>query len=243
MSYYRTFLPPKDAVDELRNYVSKSVSYDLDSIKTELRIYCLLPHPDDDIRRVIEHIRYLLGCMKYDVRSDCYKYAVNCYDTDEDESVWYCGWDYSRSEPDTTEEEARTHTVGSLVNLACAVATPDWFDEQEKYYDKMNAIDDEIEYFIDAVSKCYDFEVMDKLKEFDVTDKDFDEIKQEKNGESEKAESRPDVVVTTEENCGYDVSGFTVNSGDCHYSVSVLSEPNVSTTYTKLDSEYVTPTD
>jgi len=219
MSYYRTFMPTEEAVDELRKYIYKNRSYDLDSMKIELRTYCMSEHNIDDIHPIIEHIRFILNGMKFDIQSMCYKYAVETYEKDEDKTIWYCGWKYSHSECESDEESTTRHTIENLVNLACIVKTPDWFDDNEKFYDKLKEIDEIIEYYVDDISYCCDYEVMDKLKEFDVTDEEIEGIRDTQNTDSE-TELTGKIEIPKNTDCA--VCSISVN--DYHMDESCTSE-------------------
>ena len=208
MSYYRTFLPTKEAVDDLRKCIYKSSKYDLSSLKVELRTYCMYDHDISDIRPVMEHIKFLLNSMKFDIMSICHEYAVERYEEDEDKTIWYCGWKYSHQECESDEESTMNYAVENLVNLSCVVKTPDWFDENEKFCDKLREVDDIIEYFIDDISYCGDYEVMDKLKEFDITEKEDDEDADNKDleGECYLAHDCACSVSTNDYNCDWGVT-------------------------------------
>lgn len=219
MSYDRIFMPTEEAVDELRKNIHRNRSYDLDSMKIELRAYCMSEHNIDDIHPVIEHIRFILSGMKSGIRSIRYKYAVETYKTDEDKMIWYCGWKYSHSECESDEESTTRYAIENLVNLACIVKTPDWFDDNEKFYDKLKEIDEIIEYYVDDISYCCDYEVIDKLKEFDVTNKDLDDLQNEQDNDS-KVELTGKTEIPKNTDC--DVCKISVN--DYHTDESVTSE-------------------
>lgn len=173
MSYYRTFSPSEEKMEELRKIARKSLHNDLEDMKIELQMYCLLEHNPNDISNVIKHIRFTLNCMKWLIREECYGYAVNRYDTEEDKSVWYCGWKYSHGECEVEVDKVTNMVVENLVRLAVVVKSPDWFDDNEKFYEKIRSISDDLDYFHDEMSEYYDYEVMNELKEFEDKDDDY----------------------------------------------------------------------
>lgn len=247
MSYYRTFIPTEEAVDSLRKCIFKSCQHDLSSLKTEIRAYCMTDHDIKDIKQVIEHIRYLLSSMKFDIKSDCYKYAVERYEEDEDKTIWFCGWQYSHSDNDESEEDITSYVTDNLVNFACVIKTPDWFDENEKFGEKLTEIDNMIEYFCDEISLCGDYEIIHKLKDFDITNKENDE---------DLRETDPDDKKTDCENPKNSDTETADNEFKCSINVSDYSSPvTVSTTApndvdvyeygctcVSSDSKYSTPT-
>lgn len=172
MSYYRIFAPPKEMIDKLQQKAKRARSYNNDSTEIELRTYCMLDHTNDKIGEVIEKIRLLLNMLSYDAISMSYKYAVDRYEEDGDHEVYFCGYEYSRTYPETTIGESYRHVLPKLVTLCCAVKTPDWYEDSEKFYDKEYEIDSLIEYFIEISSLNGDYEIIDMLKEWEVKDSD-----------------------------------------------------------------------
>ncbi len=182
MSYYRTFSPSEEAIDEIRKHVRRANSYDINHTEIELCTYCMADHDIADVNQVIDHIHFLLRSIAYDMNSVSYQYAVDRYEEDDDKTVWFCGWKYAKDEPDTTTNEAIEYALSKLVNLSCVVKTPDWFDDNEKYYDKQREIEDVIEYVKDIAVENGDFEIIGMLKEFELKeDQDLNEDDRETN--------------------------------------------------------------
>ena len=185
MSYYKTFLPPEEVIQEMKKKGINTSLHDINDTKIELRTYCMLGHDPSDISNAITHIRYLLGFMKYDIEKRCYRYAVDRYNEDDEHTVWFCGWQYSRSEPENDEESVMKYVLEGLINYTFVVKTPDWFDESEKFSEKLTEIDSLIEYYEDTMSEVYDFKIINELKEYEAKD-DEDESETESTEENEK---------------------------------------------------------
>ncbi len=182
MSFYRTYTPPEDVIKKMEEKGRNSRLSSIDDTKIELRTYCMLEHDPNEVCNAIMHIKFLLGSMKYDIEKSCYRYAVERYNEDDKHTVWFCGWKYANDEPDSDEESVFKYVVENLINLTFVVKTPDWFEESEKFHEKLSEIDSMIEYFEDAMSEVYDFQVMKELKEYE--EKDDDEEDSEPEPES-----------------------------------------------------------
>lgn len=167
MSYYRVFYPPKEIIDKLEQKAIRANSYNSDSTEIELRTYCMLDHSNDKIHDVIEHLRLLLSMLSYDAISMSYKYAVGRYREDEGNRIEFCGRQYSHACPETSIEESYKYVLPKLVSMCCVVKTPDWYEENEKFYDKQNEIDSLIVYFIDVSSENGNYEIIDMIKEWE----------------------------------------------------------------------------
>ena len=171
MGYERTFKPTEEAVKNLRNKIIKTDNR-IDDSKLELYLYCMMDHSDDNMRDVIFKIKSLLHEIKYYAVSNEYKYAVDRYDTDSDKMIWWCGWEYSKDEPDNSFDSVMKYCLERLSEMTVLVKTPDWFDDGERYSQKANEINYIIEYFEDSIMEATAYEIFKELKEFDITEKD-----------------------------------------------------------------------
>lgn len=169
MGYQRTFKPTEEAVKKLRDKIIKINS--IDDAKLELYLYCMKDHSDDNMREVIFKIKSLLQEIKYYAVSNEYKYAVDCYDTDSDKMIWWCGWQYSHSQSDDTYESVIRYCTDRLSEMAILTKTPDWYDDNEKYCLKANEINEVIKYFEKTIQEVTAYEIFNELKEFDITAK------------------------------------------------------------------------
>ena len=172
MSYYRVFDPTEDLIDEIKKEAKRYNSYTLNNTKIELGIYCLLNHSNEKISDVLIHLKSLLFSMEYDILSSCYKYALDRYEDDDDKQIWYCGWQYSHNEPETSKDDLIEYVLSNLTQFCCVVNTPDWFDDNEKFCEKKTEIDQLIEYYIDEMTIIGDYKIIDLLKICESPDSD-----------------------------------------------------------------------
>lgn len=172
MSYYRVFDPTEDLIDKIKKEAKRYNSYTLNNTKIELGIYCLLDHSNEKISDVLIYLKSLLFNMEYDILSTCYKYALDRYEEDDDKQIWYCGWQYSHDEPETSKDDLIEYVLSNLVQFCCVVSTPDWFDDNEKFCEKKTEIDQLIEYYIDEMTIIGDYKIIDLLKICESPDSD-----------------------------------------------------------------------
>ena len=221
MGYEKSFVPTEEAMEELEKNVSRA-SDAFNSFKIELKTYCMLDHTKETLSDVISKIRYYLFGLKYDVRSECYKIAVEQYK--EHGEVWFCGWEYSHSEPDSDYDEVFDYVLEKLVTLSCVVKTSDWFDESEKFYEKLHEINSAIEYFCDEMTTIINYEIMEKLKDYEEKDEADEETEGQLHNSGDVLKSSPFVTA---------------------YSIKVSEPTDVSWTATSsdLNKEYCQPTE
>lgn len=199
MSYYRGFAPPKEMIDELQQKAKRARSYNNDSTEIELRTYCMLDHTNDKIDEVIEKIRLMLYKLSNDAISMSYKYAMDRYEEDEDHVVYFCGYNYSHTYPETTIEESYKYVLTKLVTMCCVVKTPDWYKDSEKFYDKEREIDSLIRYFIEISSLNGDYEIIDMLKEWEVKYSDeYNDLREDIKEKTMEPNINGNVTITPE---------------------------------------------
>ena len=197
MGYQITFKPPKEFVDTKLRSISNSspMINDLRDIHTELLLLCMKP-ADDSIYKTTNKLRYLLRSLYGTIRLNTFADAVSRFE--EEGYIWYCGWNFSHSECDWGLEETISNQIEDFIILKELVNTPDWFDDHEKFYEKLNTIKEDISGFEEICEEIAIYEVMDLLREFDVSNKpDPEEISDESDkvsDESDKVSGEPDKV-------------------------------------------------
>lgn len=170
MSYYRIFNPPKETIDKIDEKAKKVKTYDYGDTKTEIKIYCLLDHTNESISNVINHLRYLLFSLNYNISLLSYKYAMERYKDDKNHELWFSGRDYANDEPSTTTEELNDDVINRLTAFCFIIKTPNWFDDADNYYKKEEEIDSIIEYFIEVSETNGDYEIINLVKQWEVQD-------------------------------------------------------------------------
>ena len=197
MGYQITFKPPKEFVDTKLRSISNSspMINDLRDIHTELLLLCMKP-ADDSIYKTTNKLRYLLRSLYGTIRLNTFADAVSRFE--EEGYIWYCGWNFSHSECDWGLEETISNQIEDFIILKELVNTPDWFDDHEKFYEKLNTIKEDISGFEEICEEIAIYEVMDLLREFDVSNKpDPEEISDESDkvsDESDKVSDESDKV-------------------------------------------------
>ena len=191
MGYQITFRPPKEFVDDQLKPKIKTgdTTRELRDLSTEILLFCL--KPNDKSYNNMNHFTYLLQLMYNIIRSETFTEAVRRFESDGD--IWYCGWNYSHDECQWDLEDTIARQVEDFMILKEIIATPDWFDEHEKFYEKLNEIKSNISGFKEICEEISIYEVMDMLREFDVSDEpEPDEVSDESGKVSDESDKVSD---------------------------------------------------
>lgn len=168
MSYYAIFKPTEEAMKKYEPKVSNSLKRD-DFSKLSMLIK-ILNDPEDSVDKFAFNLKLFLSFFKSKIEEQSKTIAYNNYK--EDGTVWYCGRQYSKSDPKCTIESVYDYVIEKLTLLHYCVKSGDYFDENSKFWDKLNEIKEVLEYFEDACFEICNFEIMNDLKEFRVGDED-----------------------------------------------------------------------
>lgn len=181
MGYEKYLKPTKEAIEELRKYATRTDENMSDESRLELCVYCMLDHDNKSMRNVISEIERHLRYIEYAIRGEVYRDIANrC---EKEGELFFCGWEYSRYEPDLEISEHRQMVLKTLSTLAVVVKTPDYFKDQDAFYDKMNDITSEIDAFCDTCVTGTDFEIIGKLAEMGIVDNDdYEDLADEDSG-------------------------------------------------------------
>ncbi len=179
MGYEKLLKVTKEAIEELRRYACRRDENLSEQSKLDLCLYCMLDHSDKSTHTIISDIERNLRYIEYSIRSEVFRDTVKrC---EKEGELVYCGWDYSSDEPDYEISEHRQRVLKTLSTLALVVKTPDYFKEQELFYDKMEDITSEIDAFCDTCVTCTDFEIIGKLAEMGIVDKKDEDENEDDN--------------------------------------------------------------
>lgn len=174
MSFYRVFKPTKEAMEK----IPKQFVCDYKDIKESLMANCMIPTDMLKARKEIDfNLNYIYSCIQSEVIEDAHKQF------EKDGEISYCGWEYNKDYPSISEEDLKELTKRQLSILKSIVRTPDYFEEEDKFYKKLNDITNIIEDFIDSCYSVARFEIIEKLKDFDVT---YVPTKEDLEGKSEE---------------------------------------------------------
>lgn len=173
MSYCRTFKPSEEAALKLKK--DKSYEDDLNLQKNIIVCQCMSEYSIDDVYTLNTRLTYLLNTVKLFVRNIVENQVYSDYESSDDKTFSFCGWRYSHEYGDIEEDTLFNDTLSKLLLMAIVVKTPNYFTSIDTFYDKCNDITEAINVFIDNYSTIVSFDIIDKFKEFDITNKEEDE--------------------------------------------------------------------
>ncbi len=176
MGYQITFAPTEEKMKEFKKktptYTMANDSYS-DELSKELMAYCMKPR-NEMTATVVRQIKTLLSLWYSTIREDTRNDAYERYVSDEYHHLWYCGWEFARGSSWEKEDITKTYADDFFV-LAYLVETPDFFENEEKFYDKLNKVRENLDGFKDAVETQVIHEIIDELKPFELGDDDEEE--------------------------------------------------------------------
>ena len=205
MSYYATFKPTEEAVEKIKSQITDQEKEKkwISDMEYRILIKCMTGNNGKDVQKTIDELRfdlnYLERCANSLSRNASYRQFK------EENEIWFCGWDYSRpyDAPDMSETEE--NVLKNLLIETFIIKTPEYVGNEEIFYEKIGRITELVEYFVETAEKSADFEIMDELKEFRVSDEDKikdelkefmvsdeDEIKENADGENKGTVSEGD---------------------------------------------------
>lgn len=165
MSYSVTFIPPEE---KIKKYDIQTSVWGMIRHETELITYCLKT-PTVSTSSIICDLDATLSSWFANISKQVKKEAYD--DWKQDGEFTYYGWEYAR-EADDTKEELLDRTIEDLTILTAVVQTPDYFDEQEKFYEKWNAIKEKLSFFKEEAITICRHELMEEFKEYKEKDED-----------------------------------------------------------------------
>lgn len=165
MSYSITLKPPKEEVDKYQQTSSFTPKTEW---SLELLVYCLKNHEENTSTKIGLIKTYLSGwynMLEKNIKNTVY----NDYTTDNE--ITFYGWEFSRG-ASNVKEELITNTLEDLIILTDVIDTPDYFETQQKFYDKLNDIKDKLTYFEEEATNIIKHDIIDDLREYIVKDED-----------------------------------------------------------------------
>ena len=163
MRDYAYFKPTEEVMKKYAGRVDRSYDSYL-----KLRSYCLKEHDSTD--KVVTELRWMLQMYVYTLRCSCEKYIYEQWERDQEiEMVLPYPCDEIDGKYDD-EEQLINRLLDKLVLFSDVVKTPDYFDESEKFYSKLNELDGDLEWIKDEIVNYCDSQIREDLKEFKVDD-------------------------------------------------------------------------
>lgn len=150
-----------------------------ETIKQEIIQYCMLDHSENPAE-VFRYLRMNVGLLIEYLFDKSREYIMNSIETNGE--VSWCGWNYADAESVFDNKDNLVDScVMDLALLATVVKTPDYLEDSERFYDKVNAIRDAIN--IDEIAiEMMDYEFLNQYRE------EFDECDGKYWAEKEKEE-------------------------------------------------------
>lgn len=165
MSYYVTFKPPKEVVDKYQQAPSSTLKREW---LLELIVYCLKKHEENTLTK-IGLLQSYLGCWYNDIEKTVKNTIYKDYTADTE--ITFYGWEFSHDASNIKEELIDT-TLESLIILADVIETPNYFETQQQFYDKLNDIKDKLTYFQEEAENIIKHDIMEDLNEYRIKDED-----------------------------------------------------------------------
>lgn len=172
MGYQITFLPTEEKMQEYKPYNELS-KVELEPTKYEIMSYCMKKH-DDSVFSKVKYLKNTLTFLANQVEQYEKQNAYYRWKSDENHWLWYCGWEFARECSFDKDDMIERH-VKDLLVLSDIVETPDYFENSEKFYRKLEEVDENIDGFVEIMSDYYIHEIIKDLDEFKLNDDDEDD--------------------------------------------------------------------
>jgi len=163
MGYEISFKPTEEAMAKLKPW-GDSYQSSTKKQRIELIAYCMRKSDEPTIK-IYDNINFYLRFLKESVRTDERAFAYKRWKENEEKEIWYCGWEFSR--PSSVDiDEVIEFTTQELTILTAVVETPDYFENNDKFYEKYREVIKRIDDFIDTMEEVTIHEIIEELDEF-----------------------------------------------------------------------------
>lgn len=168
MSYYATFKPTDKAMADFKPWADEQkINQFISDAKNEIIVKCMTGNIGKDVLKTSSELRFILTQLASYTNQLSRICSYNQYQ--EDKSVWFCGWKYAK-DTCVDMDDVENHVIKELLLLTHVIGTPDFFEKEEEFYEKVNRIVSEVDYFLESAQEAADFRIMNELKEFRVDD-------------------------------------------------------------------------
>lgn len=131
-----SFKPIYDNMDKINDVINDE--------KSIIITYCMQDHTNDDISQVLKYIKnhftLYINFLEEREKLELQEKA----NTDDDE-IWFYGWEFVNSNDYKVEDDDSdffASKIQELLILAKVVKTPDYLENREGFWNKINDIDD-----------------------------------------------------------------------------------------------------
>lgn len=135
-------LPENEKLDE--QFIDDSIgclfNITSDRIKLELLSFCMVNDEDDNsISYIILNVNKLYNCLVSE-RKKFYEETLK-----SNNEIVFCGREYEKQYTNFSEESIKHDLCEKLVLFKTAVKTPDYFEDSEKFYEKVSEINEALD--------------------------------------------------------------------------------------------------
>lgn len=183
MSYEITFKPTEEAMKKYKPWTKdgeKRESF-LKYYKRELLSYCLKPHTTLNTITITKDIENIVNSIAWTVDNDTMYDAYERWKNDENNELYYCGWKFSRP-CQFDKDKVIENNVDELTLFADVIPTTDFFENEEKFYDKVNRINNIIDELVEILTEIKIHQIIEELRDFEVKYDENDIIQSEAEG-------------------------------------------------------------
>lgn len=169
MSYYATFKPTQEAIDQVKEKDPLPWSRgenDLQEYESELLVLAMRNPENLNIKSAMFQIKCYLSLIKNQAIHDCIQHAVSQFEQDGD--LYWCGWDKAERECSWDEESVTKSLLEDLIMYTFIVPTKDYYnhEEHEDFYEKLNTVTERIKGYYESIYDWYIFEIMEQLVDY-----------------------------------------------------------------------------
>ncbi len=182
MGYEIDFIPTKEFIEEkikpLMAYKLKPTEIPI--TETEILVYVM--KNGEETRSVMNHLYFQLKYLRESVRMATIQDAIKQFESEG--RIWYCGWEYAKDSYSQDIDDVTNNVIRTFTLLKQTVPTADYFKDGDHYYEKVNEIEEQLEYFTDTCRDATIYEIMDLLRPFVEKDDDEDDEKDDEKDET-----------------------------------------------------------
>lgn len=168
MGYQITFIPTVEAMQKYKpvsNFQQDGST--IEEFKYELIHYVMKNGEKGGVPQQYKQIDLLLRCIVNSVDDHEKHLAYKRWSEDKDHQLWYCGWEFSKPSQLDREDTISLY-IERLIVLSDLVTTPDYFEENGKFFKKLEEVRGTVSDFIESTEEISIHTIIDDLDEFKV---------------------------------------------------------------------------
>lgn len=177
MSVERLFKPKKEQIEKYKPYSDESVKTNewyLKAIEVEMIVDCMSDNPNVGVQQLFKDMMSHLKMYEMCARSQA-QYNVYSWYNEENDGI-LCVYGGHERYFDEDLNNITYDIAKDLVMFSKLVKCDDYFAENSNYFDLKHEIEDKLEYIKDVYYDSELSNIMDELKDCELTDDDFDDF-------------------------------------------------------------------